>query len=84
VQSSLATSGFEYAALTTQAWYTKSVPTAVQTAVAGYVAAEDSAAEKILGTPTTSKNAAGARETGVGLMAMGAVVGVVGSVMAVL
>ncbi|TVY12647.1 hypothetical protein LARI1_G009171, partial [Lachnellula arida] len=63
-----------------QAWYTKGVPQAVQTAVAGEVSAIDSAASQVLGT-ATSKGDAAPRQTG---LAVAGVVGVVGMVAAVL
>ncbi|KAE8446470.1 hypothetical protein EG329_011933 [Mollisiaceae sp. DMI_Dod_QoI] len=50
VKSSIDKSGYYYGEITSQAWYTKSVPHAVQTAVAGEISAIDSAAEKVLGT----------------------------------
>jgi hypothetical protein len=65
----------------TQSWYTKNVPQAVQTAVSGEVSAIDSAAEKLLGTPTSSSKG-GAERTQVPLV-MG-VMGVVGGVLAML
>ncbi|TVY45155.1 hypothetical protein LOCC1_G003869 [Lachnellula occidentalis] len=72
-QSSIDKSGYAFAELTTQKWYTKSVPHAVQTAVAGEVSAIDSAASKVLGTATSKGDAP--RQTG---MAVAGVVGVVG------
>jgi hypothetical protein len=81
VQSSISKSGYYYKEITSQAWYTKSVPQAVQTAVAGEISAVNSAAEKIVGTPTSSSKGAGARATGLGVAGM---VGVVGGVLAAL
>ncbi|TVY50565.1 hypothetical protein LCER1_G007776, partial [Lachnellula cervina] len=78
-QSSIAKSGYAFKQLTSQAWYTKSVPHAVQTAVAGEVSAIDSAASKILATATSKGDAP--RQTG---MAVAGVVGVVGMMAAVL
>jgi hypothetical protein len=60
---------------------TKSVPQAIQTAVAGEQSALDSAAAKIIGTPTSTSKGAGARATGLGVAG---VVGVVGGVLAAL
>jgi len=72
-QSSIEKSGYVFKDLTTQKWYTKSVPHAVQTAVAGEVSAVDSAASKILPTATSKGDAP--RQTG---MAVAGMVGVVG------
>ena len=66
---------------TTEAWYTKSVPTAVQTAVQSEASALDAAAFKILGTPTSSSKG-GAERTAFPVV-MG-VLGVVGGVLAAL
>ncbi|KAG0645116.1 hypothetical protein D0Z07_9111 [Hyphodiscus hymeniophilus] len=86
VQKSIESSGYLYNDLTSQDWYTKSVPHAVQTAVAGEIKAFDSAAEKIIGTATSSSSKgvgarARARATGLGVAG---VVGVVGGVLAAL
>jgi hypothetical protein len=58
VQSSISKSGYYYGQITSQAWYTKSVPHAIQTAVAGEVSAIDSAAEKVIGTASSKGGAA--------------------------
>ena len=79
--ASISKSGFFYEDITSEAWYTKSVPHAVQTAVAAQASAIDSVAFKIVGTPTSSSKGAGARATGLG---MAGVVGVVGGVVALL
>jgi len=68
-----------YAQLTTQAWYTKSVPHAVQTAIAGEIDAIDSAASSVLSTVTSKGDAP--RQTG---MAVAGVAGVVGMLAAAL
>ena len=81
MKSSIEASNYFYQAITSQAWYTKDVPKAVQTAVSAQIAAFDSAAEKILGTPTSTSKGAGARVTGLGVAG---VVGVVGGVLAAL
>ena len=62
-----------WADITSQKWYTKSVPRAVQTAVAGQVSAVDGVASKILGTATSEGGAP--KQTG---MAVAGMVGVVG------
>lgn len=77
-QASISKSGYQYDALTTQSWYTKNVPKAIQTDVANYGKALDSAAAKIVGTPSTSSS--GCMATGVPMM-VGAM-GVVGGVLA--
>tara|TARA_R110002060_G_scaffold60748_2_gene70305 strand:+ start:500 stop:700 length:201 start_codon:yes stop_codon:yes gene_type:complete len=66
--------------LTTESWYTKSVPKAIQTDIADYRNAVNSAAAKIVGTPSTSSS--GCMATGVP-MVVGAM-GVVGGVWAAL
>jgi hypothetical protein len=73
VQSSISKSGYVYKDITSQSWYTKSVPKAVQTAVAGEVSAVDSAASKILATATRKGDAP--KQT---RMAVAGMVGVVG------
>ncbi|KAL5325477.1 hypothetical protein ACEPPN_006603 [Leptodophora sp. 'Broadleaf-Isolate-01'] len=77
-QASLSKSNFEYDALTTQSWYTKGVPKAIQTDIADYRKAIHSAAAKIVGTPSTSSS--GCMATGVPLV-VGAM-GVVGGMLA--
>ncbi|KAG4444005.1 hypothetical protein IFR05_000465 [Cadophora sp. M221] len=79
-QASLSKSNFVYDALTTQSWYTKDVPKAIQTDIADYRKAINSAAAKIVGTPSTSKS--GCMATGVP-MVVGAM-GVVGGMLAVM
>jgi hypothetical protein len=61
----------------TQTWYTKSVPTAVQTAIKNEIAAIQSAAAKVVGTPSTSKGAAAPIRTAAPMVVLGgaAVVG---------
>jgi hypothetical protein len=81
VQSSISKSGYYYKEITTQTWYTKNVPHAVQTAVAAEISAIDSAAAKIIGTPSSTSKGAGARATGLGVAGM---VGVFGGVLALL
>jgi len=61
LKSSINNDGYYYGSITGQDWYTKSVPLAVQTAVAGEISAFDSVAEKILSTATSTGNAAPAR-----------------------
>ncbi|KAK0105020.1 hypothetical protein ONS95_004611 [Cadophora gregata] len=75
-QASISKSGYEYDALTTESWYTKDVPKAIQTDVADYRKAINSAAAKIVGTPSTSSS--GCMKTGVPMVvgAMGVVGGV--------
>ncbi|KAH7311093.1 hypothetical protein BKA65DRAFT_518585 [Rhexocercosporidium sp. MPI-PUGE-AT-0058] len=75
-QASLSKSDFVYDALTTQSWYTKDVPKAIQTDIADYRKAINSAAAKIVGTPSTSSS--GCMATGVPMVvgAMGVVGGV--------
>ncbi|KAL2062013.1 hypothetical protein VTL71DRAFT_6279 [Oculimacula yallundae] len=70
------TRSFNYADLTAQKWYTKDVPKGAQTDIANYIKAVDSAAAKIVGTPSTSKS--GCMPTGAPVM-LGAV-GVIGGV----
>lgn len=79
VVASFSVSGFYYEDITSQPWYTKSVPHAVQTAVAGEISAFDSAAAKFIGTASSTSKGAGARPTGLGVAG---VVGVVGGVLA--
>lgn len=81
MQSSIDKSGYAYDDIITQSWYTKNVPKAVQTDVKKEIEAINSAAAKIVGTPTSTSKG-GALRTGVP-MAMGAL-GVVGGVLAVL
>jgi copper(I)-binding protein len=54
VRSSIDASGYYYEQITSQAWYTKSVPGAQKTAISKQIAAIDSAAAKIVGTATSS------------------------------
>lgn len=61
LKPSINNDGYYYGSITGQDWYTKSVPLAVQTAVAGEISAFDSVAEKILSTATSTGNAAPAR-----------------------
>jgi hypothetical protein len=62
-----------YEQVTSQAWYTKSVPAAIQTAVSKEIAAIDSAAAKIVGTPSSTGNGAMRTAAPVVLGAMGMV-----------
>jgi hypothetical protein len=71
-QTSFSKGELGYKEVTAQPWYTK-VPAAQQTALAKYDSAIDSAAAKVVGTPSTSKNA-GPKQTA---MAMAGVVGMV-------
>lgn len=80
VQASIDKSGYNYAALTTQDWYTENVPEAQRTDVAREIEAINSAAARIVGTPSTSTG--GAMRTAAPML-VGAV-GVVGGVWAVL
>jgi hypothetical protein len=77
VQSSISKSQYGYREIMTQTWYSKNVPKAIQTAVAGELSALDSAAAKILGTKTSTGMAA---RTAVP-MAVGAM-GIIGGVIA--
>ncbi|RDL40888.1 uncharacterized protein BP5553_00867 [Venustampulla echinocandica] len=79
LKSSLASSGYRYAQITTQEWYTKDVPKAQQTDLAKEDEALKSAARKILGTSTSTGGAV--QRTG---MAVAGVVGAVGAVLAAL
>ncbi|KUJ08211.1 uncharacterized protein LY89DRAFT_691109 [Mollisia scopiformis] len=74
VQSSIDKSGYYYGQITSQAWYTKSVPGAIQTAVAKEISAIDSAAEKVLGT-ASSTGAAAAMRTAAPIMGAVALAG---------
>lgn len=58
----------------TQTWYTKSVPTAVQTAIKNEIAAIQSAAAKVVGTPSTSKGGAAPMRTAAPMVVGGAAV----------
>ncbi|TVY83676.1 hypothetical protein LSUE1_G003103 [Lachnellula suecica] len=73
IKSSIEKSGYGYKEITAQDWYTKSVPQAQQTAIAGEINAIDSVAEKFV--PTGTSTAGAAKQTG---MAVAGVVGVVG------
>lgn len=75
LQASVSKSGYGYRAITGQAWYTKNVPKAVQTAIAGELSAFDSAQAKILGT-STSKGAAARTAVPIAVGAMGIMGGV--------
>ncbi|KAL3421259.1 hypothetical protein PVAG01_07704 [Phlyctema vagabunda] len=81
VQKSITESGYAYREIVTQAWFTKSVPKALQTAVQKEISAIESAASSVIGTGT-SKAAAPTR--GVEAVVIGAAVGLVGAAMAVL
>ncbi|CZR63641.1 uncharacterized protein PAC_13538 [Phialocephala subalpina] len=74
VLSSISKSGYYYREITSQAWYTKSVPHAVQTAVAEEISAIDSAASKILGT-ISSTGAAAPMRTAAPIMGAVAIAG---------
>jgi hypothetical protein len=76
VKSSIDSSGYYYRSITGQDWYTKSVPQAVQTAVAGEISAFSSVGAKILGTSTSSGNAAARTAAPMIVGAMGLVGGV--------
>lgn len=80
IQASISASGYNYKDIVTQSWYTKSVDKKIQSAVSVQISAIDSAAAKIVGTPTSSssKGAGAARQTGLGVAGM---VGVVGGVL---
>jgi len=69
-QSSMSASGFVYELITTETWYTKNVPTAVQSDVVAEISAVKSMVSAVAGS--ASKGAAAARVTG------RAVVGVLG------
>ncbi len=62
---------------TTEAWYTKSVPKAIQTAVVSEINALDQAAFKIVGTPTSSSKGGAAKTAApiFGAMVVGGLVG---------
>lgn len=75
LQPSIATSGYIYEQVTTETWYTKNVPKAVQTAIDGHVSSIISVEQKVLGTGTSTSKAGAAQQTG---MAVAGVVGVVG------
>jgi len=82
---SFASSGIPYGLIVTESWYTKGVPTALQSVLQAQFSALDSAEAMVLGTPTptpaTSQNMA--METGAPVIVMG-VMGAVGGVMALL
>ncbi|KAF8860078.1 hypothetical protein BDZ45DRAFT_688720 [Acephala macrosclerotiorum] len=52
--ASFAASGIPYGLVYTQSWYTKSVPTALQSVMLAQFSALNSVQEKILGTPTST------------------------------
>lgn len=76
LKSSIASSGYRYADITTQPWYTN-VPEAQRTAIAKEVEAIESAAAAVVGTATSTGGAV--QRTG---MAVAGVVGIVGGVLA--
>lgn len=77
IQASLATSGWDIEDISTQAWYTKNVPKDIQSAINAEVSALDSAAAKIIGTPSTSMGLAPMATAGFGVAG---VIGVFGAV----
>ena len=79
-QSSIDKSGYAYGDIVTQSWYTKNVPKAVQTDVKKEIEAINSAAAKIVGTPSSTSKG-GAAKTGV---PVAAALGIVGGVLAIL
>jgi len=81
VVSSISSSGYTYADIVTQTWFTEKVPKALQTAVQNQISAFDSVAASVIGTSTSKAGAVAARATEA---AVAGVVGVVGVVMAVL
>ena len=78
VKSSIDKDGYYYRSITGESWYTKSVPHAVQTAVAGEISAFSSVGAKFLGTSTSKAHAAARTAAPM----FGAAVGLVGGVLA--
>jgi hypothetical protein len=86
VAESFASSGIPFGLIVTESWYTKSVPTALQSVLQAQFSALDSVEAKILGTPTpttSSSKGNAAMRTAAPAVVMG-VMGVVGGAMAVL
>ena len=79
VASSISKSGFAYKDITSQDWYTKSVPKSDQSAVSKEISAIDSVYTHVLGTVSSTGGVAPAKVTGVAVMGM---VGVVGAMAA--
>jgi len=79
VAESISKSGFIYQDITSEDWYTKSVPKSDQSAVSKEIGAINSVFTHIVGTVTSTGGVAPAKITGVAVMG---VVGVVGAMVA--
>lgn len=76
VVASLSASYWGWGAVTTNDWYTKNVPKALQTEVVNYDSAWDSAVTSVEAKATATKNAAAPRCTGMAIAGAGVAMGV--------